>query len=346
MSTESTAKKPLYKKWWFWAVLLIALAAIGKGGSGGGTSSGGGASAASIVLPPMEARLIEIASTAQFESRKADNDMQRGGIKSKRDKALCESITSLAVMDWIGTIKKIDSNSDGKGVLEIEIAPDILIKTWNNAFSDMGDHTLLEPGSPVFETAAAMKRGRKVIVSGTLLKGSEGECIKEGSISLHGKISEPEFVFRFSAISAYDLAKQTAAPPVVVQPVAPAPQPAQVLAPPTNISALVGKDPESALDDPALKETFKMLLGDKLGEFRERLNVSSGITQEGEWLVGAGGMQHLFSIEEAAFAINSKTSKIFAIMLTEGKDIRWFGTSDVTNLPASLQNWYKAHGGT
>lgn len=226
MSTENTVKKPLYKKWWFWVVLLIALAAIGKGGSGGGTSSGGSASAAPIILPPMEARLIEIASTAQFESRKADNDMQRGGIKSKRDKGLCESITSLAVVDWIGTIKKIDSNSDGKGVLEIEIAPDILIKTWNNAFSDMGDHTLLEPGSPVFETAAAMKRGQKVIVSGTLLKGSEGECIKEGSVSLHGKISDPEFIFRFSAISAYDPAKQTAVPPVTATPAASPPNPA------------------------------------------------------------------------------------------------------------------------
>lgn len=123
-----------------------------------------------------------------------------------------------------------------------------------------------------------------------------------------------------------------------------APPPAQA-SPPTNISALVGKAPESALDDPALKESFKILLGDKLGDFRERLNVSSGITQEGEWLVGEGGISHLFSIEEAAFAINSKTSKIFAIILTEGKDLRWFGTTEVTNLPAPLQAWYKAHGG-
>jgi hypothetical protein len=223
MSTESTAKKPFYKKWWFWVVLLIALAAIGKGGNGGGASPRGSASAAPIVLPPMEARLIEIASTAQFASRKANNDMQRGGIKSKRDKALCESITSLAIMDWIGTIKKIDSNSDGKGVLEIEIAPDILIKTWNNALSDLSDQTLLEPGSPVFETAATMKPGQKAIFSGTLLKGSKGECIQEGSISLHGKISEPEFIFRFSAISAYDPAKQAVAPPVAPAP----PQPTQ-----------------------------------------------------------------------------------------------------------------------
>lgn len=112
-----------------------------------------------------------------------------------------------------------------------------------------------------------------------------------------------------------------------------------------NIFALAGKDSESALDEPALKDKFKLLLGDRLGMFRERLSVSSGMTQEGDWLVGEGGIQHLFSIEEAAFTVNSKTGDIFAIMLTEGKEIRYFGTTEVTNLPAPLQNWYKAHGG-
>lgn len=122
-------------------------------------------------------------------------------------------------------------------------------------------------------------------------------------------------------------------------------QPSQVLPQSTNIPALVGKDPESALNDPALKDQFKMLLGDRLGAFRERLNVSSGITQEGEWVVGEGGMQHSFGVEEAAFAINSRTGETFAIMLTEGKEIRYFGTADVAKLPAPLQNWYKSHGG-
>jgi hypothetical protein len=77
-----------------------------------------------VILPAAETRLIEIVSVAQAESRKADNDMQRGGIKAKRDKALCEAITSLAVSDWIGTVENVDSNSDGKGVLEIAIAED------------------------------------------------------------------------------------------------------------------------------------------------------------------------------------------------------------------------------
>jgi len=126
----------------------------------------------------------------------------------------------------------------------------------------------------------------------------------------------------------------------------PSPQPAQVTLPSTNTSALVGKNASSALDAPTLKEKFKLLLGDELDGFRGRLETSSAITQEGEWLVGEGGKPHLFSMEEAAFAVNTKTSEIFAIMLTEGKNLKWFGATVVTNLPAPLQTWYKERGGS
>lgn len=111
------------------------------------------------------------------------------------------------------------------------------------------------------------------------------------------------------------------------------------------LAPLVGKDPQDALDHPALRERFKALLGDKLAAFRERLNVSSGIAQEGEWLVGSGGMPHLFAIEEAAFAVNAATGEVFAIMLTDGKNLTWFGADDVSKLPAPLQSWHREHGG-
>lgn len=167
------------------------------------------------------------------------------------------------------------------------------------------------------------------------------ESLKTGSrISFKGVIKDVSM--RHLEIKPAILFQPGSAKPVAIE----AQQPTQVSPSPTNIFALVGHPPESALDDPALKETFKKLLGNKLGEFRERLNVASAISQEGEWLVGQGGMQHLFSIEEAAFAINSETGHIFAIMLTEGKNITWFGTTDATFLPAPLRSWYKDHGGS
>ena len=131
---------------------------------------------APIMLPPSETNFIEIVSTAQGNSQRTANDMQKGGVKATRDKAICRTMTATEVQSWIGTIQNIDSNSDGKGVLAISIAPDVLIKTWNNALSDIGSDTLLEPGSPVFESASALKVGQRVLFAGSFIQGHDGDC--------------------------------------------------------------------------------------------------------------------------------------------------------------------------
>lgn len=110
-----------------------------------------------------------------------------------------------------------------------------------------------------------------------------------------------------------------------------------------DLSSLIGQAPGVALEHATLKAKFQGLLGEKLKDFSDRLDVSSGIELQGEWLVGQGGMPHLFSIEEAAFAVNVKTTDAFAIMLREGKDISWFGAAEVSELPVPLQNWFQEH---
>lgn len=307
MSTENTGKTAFYKRWWFWLiVIVVVIVAVGKGSGNGGTgAASGGAASTPIILPPLETRFVEIVSTAQSESRKAENDMQRGGIKAKRDQALCEAMATPAVTDWIGTVTKIDSNSDGKGVLQISIAPDILVKTWNNALSDIGSKTLLEPGSPVFVSASAMKSGQRVVFSGDFTRGSQGDCLGEGSMSLRGKIEDPEFILRFSKISAYDSTQQpkvaaidkpSEAPPTPKpseQPItAPAPvaeqQPVPTTSPSTEKAQILPQatwkpsfdcskastfsekaicsDPLLGKLDGALSENYKSMLASNIGE--------------------------------------------------------------------------------
>ena len=161
-----------------------------------------------VNLPPLEASFIDVVSRAQDDSQKAENDMQKGGIKAKRDTALCNVMTTLQVNDWIGTIEKIDSNSDGKGVLEISIAHGINVETWNNDLSDIGSNTLLDPRSAIFEVASSMKTGQLVRFSGTFLPSSDNDCLNESSLTLDGKLESPEFIFRFLHLSAYDPSEQ------------------------------------------------------------------------------------------------------------------------------------------
>lgn len=215
---NEAVKKPFYKKWWFWVLVVIVLGAIGQSGKHGKTpdsttsdssqsSSGTTAPAAStaapaVQLPADEQKFISIVADAQTKARSAENDMQKGGVKAERDKALCAAMSAGSVTDWVGKLVDIDANSDGKGVLAIELARDIQVKTWNNAFSDSGDNTLLEPGTPIFNTVSQMKKGSMVKFSGSFFPGLEGDCLKESSLSLNGKIRSPEFIFRFESVTA------------------------------------------------------------------------------------------------------------------------------------------------
>lgn len=152
-------------------------------------------------IPALESTFISIVAEAQQASKAAENDMQRGGVKSARDKKLCEAMTSLRATDWIGTVARVGANSDGKGVLEIEIARNITVKTWNNQLSDISSKTLIEPGTTLFDTASTFKEGQAIKFSGTFLKGPGGDCLNESSLSLAGKLRDPEFIFRFSDVT-------------------------------------------------------------------------------------------------------------------------------------------------
>ena len=153
-----------------------------------------------IQYPQEQTTLIQASKIAMDKAIKADNDMQKGSALRERSKAICNGITNLSVKDWVGTIKKIDSNSDGYGVLEIEIARKIYVKTWNNAISDTFHKTLLQPDTPLFDKIANMKKGQKVKFSGNFFKDNE-TCIYESSLSLDGKLTEPEYIFRFSDVN-------------------------------------------------------------------------------------------------------------------------------------------------
>jgi hypothetical protein len=45
-----------------------------------------------------------------------------------------------------------------------------------------------------------MEKGDPVKFSGTFVR-DEADCIKEGSLTQNGSMTEPEFIFRFSRVS-------------------------------------------------------------------------------------------------------------------------------------------------
>jgi hypothetical protein len=156
------------------------------------------------VLPVSETEFINAVSTAQHGSPQAENDMQRGGIKAIRDEGICRVLASIdfRAEDWVGTVTKIDSNSDGKGVMAISLSRHLTLMTWNNDLSDISDNTLIQPRTELFQTASLLKEGQQVTFSGGFIPDRDN-CIKEASLTLRGKLNDPEFIFRFSSVANY-----------------------------------------------------------------------------------------------------------------------------------------------
>jgi hypothetical protein len=104
--------------------LLIVFSRFDKTSSAPSDSVSAGAEqrTQTIVLPFEESEFIQVVSGARNTAIKAENDMQRGGFKAARDVSICRVLKSENVSNWVGTVRSVDSNSDGKGVLSIAIA--------------------------------------------------------------------------------------------------------------------------------------------------------------------------------------------------------------------------------
>jgi hypothetical protein len=159
-----------------------------------------------VPIPANEQEFILAVQQGQAAFRSAPNEMAQGGTRSKRRIAICQSLRQISVSDWVGQIDALSSNSDGKGVLEISLAPDIRVKTWNNDFSDTASHTLIDPSSSLFGIVSQMRKGDQVVFSGAFFP-SDVDCVKETSIGLEGSMTDPEFLFRFLSVNTPSTAK-------------------------------------------------------------------------------------------------------------------------------------------
>jgi hypothetical protein len=110
-------------------------------------------------------------------------------------------MTANKATNWVGKISDIGANGDGYAYVEIEIAPTINVQTWNNAFSDAEDNTLIKPSEPFFSTLVPMKVGQKIVFSGTFLTSSKS-CLKGANVTQTFYGLDPNFIVRFSNAAA------------------------------------------------------------------------------------------------------------------------------------------------
>lgn len=169
-----------------------------------GAISGSGTSTARVSpdklpVPSDQTRFINAVSSARTSYLKAPNELAAGGVRSTRQQGICNAIVSQQASDWIGRIERLSSNGDGKGVVTVSTTEHIHVGTWNNALSDLGDRTLIDPTSSMFKELATLKVGDLVKFSGRF-STSNTDCIGEQSVTLHGSMTDPAFTIRFTSI--------------------------------------------------------------------------------------------------------------------------------------------------
>lgn len=168
-----------------------------------GALVGGGKSAApptpSVPLPSDQARFIEAVTKARSQFIAAANELAAGGVRNNRQQAVCSALQGNYVSGWIAKVAYQSTNGDGKGVITLELAPDLKVSTWNNAVSDFSDKTLIDPDTPLFKSLTTMKRGDIVRFSGGFFP-SNLDCVGEQSVTLAGSMRSPVFTMRFSSV--------------------------------------------------------------------------------------------------------------------------------------------------
>lgn len=161
---------------------------------------------AAAMGPEVEPWLLKVTTDYAGRYGAAANDMAKGMSRTDRAAALCAAPSLVkpsqgAVRDWTGTVAKLDSTGDGRGILYVKISPTVTLKTTNNSFSEGvgGTPTLIPARSPLFAAVVKLSVDQKVRFSGNFYP-SVGDCLEEKSVTTEGSMTEPDFLFRFMSV--------------------------------------------------------------------------------------------------------------------------------------------------
>ncbi|RYB88490.1 DUF2510 domain-containing protein [Nocardioides glacieisoli] len=149
--------------------------------------------------PTQQTQFLDIASNAKDQYASASNDLKAGAALSARNDAMCQLLGSGQVAGWTGTVTTLDSNGDGYGIVTIEMADNVELGTWNNAFSDIMDDTLVKPG-PLLDKLLNLEEGQNVRFSGSFRPSSD-TCVNDSRLTQAGSVDDPSFIFRFADVN-------------------------------------------------------------------------------------------------------------------------------------------------
>jgi len=134
-------------------------------------------------MPQDQKQFIEIVEHFHNAYTQRDSDIAKNATRLQRAKAICAAARTPVVQNWTGTVFKVSTSREGKGVLELTLSTHMGITTWNDSIADVGDHTLIDPKSPLFDQTVLLKKNQDVLFSGSFIPDPT-DCFRETSMTL------------------------------------------------------------------------------------------------------------------------------------------------------------------
>ena len=157
---------------------------------------------ANVQVPPQQQAFTDVVIPFIDKYEAAPNELKKSALRSDRKTAIANVFSgSLEFTDWIGTIKTMETTSEGNAHLEIKLyRTAIQIENNNNEVSAaLGDKTLIAKGSELFNKVSELAEGTQVKVSGMFQKGRL-DFIDELSLTEKGSMTDPAFAVKFIKI--------------------------------------------------------------------------------------------------------------------------------------------------
>lgn len=169
--------------------------------SGGSTSS---TPEVQINVPTTQSNFVQVLQEAHDLYSRAGNEFQKSAIRTNRAGSIRNALGGRrSFKDWVGKITEMSTTGEGKGILSIQLhGSDVVIKTWNNALSDIGSNSLIEQHDPLYGRLMSLKKGLLVKVSGTF--GDGKDFVQEASLTEQGAMGDPEFIVRFKTVEPFN----------------------------------------------------------------------------------------------------------------------------------------------
>lgn len=146
------------------------------------------------MMPAAEKQFIAVAKDYAEKYKNADNELKKSSVWKERSSALRKIPITKNGEKFSGILDDMGTTGNGDAYIVVRIDDEVTLSTWNNAFSDISDKTLIKNGSKEYTALSAMKKGDAIAFSAQIKMDGKG-------ITEEGKMTEPDFATRFTNIS-------------------------------------------------------------------------------------------------------------------------------------------------